>query len=160
MCPDSEALVIFRPLENNPPPPVIFITAPLFLDFNWGDNKALVRMKGGRRKKKGGMALIKTWPRSERSKIDRKDRRNGCGKDSRTSTVSSAADEQRTLLVQEPLVYAHALKNTTLARPVFIHRVFFANQTDASSPSVSAGNRRTPVRGPTALPWFAANNPP
>lgn len=140
MCPNSEALVIFRPLENNPPPPVIFITAPpriSILDFNWGDNKALVRMKGGRRKKKGGMALIKTRPRSERSKIDQKDRRNGCGKDSRTRTVSSAADEQRTLLVQEPLVYAHALKNTTLARPVFIHRVFFANQTDASSPSVS-----------------------
>lgn len=31
--PDTEALVIFKPLQNNPPPPVIFITTPTSLEF-------------------------------------------------------------------------------------------------------------------------------
>lgn len=31
--PDTQALVIFKALQGNPPPLVTFITAPTFLDF-------------------------------------------------------------------------------------------------------------------------------
>lgn len=75
--PNTEALVIFKPLQNNPPLLVIFITAPTFLDFI-GRQQSSREDKGIKLEEKRdgvtaaflGLRLIQTWARSERSKID------------------------------------------------------------------------------------------